>query len=340
MNFILSSETKKDGVLTRKFRFILHWRLNCAVKIPTKVKPEVFINEINDFKGFSQATTVDATKCFYQIPLDEKSSYAAAFKVEGVGVFRFIVAPFGVASMSAVAQGLLSVPVNVDRVNKLSNGFMPKNYLTTDDVLELRTNGQPSTIGETMSSHGIDMNKDKAESGPSVIFNGWSLDLERSELALKSTNASKLKSRILNFELNKSFVNLQALLGMIEFPAQVSREGKAQTFYLYDLLNRWRRKVEEGALGPDEKVSSIHVKAKEELSWWNSAADKPLVNFSKPRPSVAMQHMFSDASKSKCAVVLWEDGVKKTHTWNVPAGYFNFSKYKLYSEIINQNHPF
>ena len=66
INFILDSEKQVNGRMVRKFRLILHWKLNCAAKIPAKCKPEVFINDINELKDFDLATTVDAAKCFYR----------------------------------------------------------------------------------------------------------------------------------------------------------------------------------------------------------------------------------------------------------------------------------
>ena len=86
------------------------------------------------------------------------------------------------------------------------------------------------------------------------------------------------------------------------------------TFYLYDLLNRLRVKVESGEIAPDEKINPLSDAVAKELSWWNGAADQSLVNFNEPRPSTSVQNFFSDASKAQCAVTVWIDGVQRSYS--------------------------
>lgn len=198
--------TKKNGELRACFdgRKLNSVTIKDAYPLP---HIDSILNRLRDARYLS---SIDLRKAFWQIPLEQSSQEKTAFCVPGMGLFEFVVMPFGLSNSPQMLQRTMERILGLD----LLNGPV---FVYLDDIIIASPTFDEhiatlNLIRERLSLAGFRINLDKCEfCRPSLSFLGFIIDQQ----GLR-TDPDKV-SAIVNFRTPTNTTEIKRLIGLVSY---------------------------------------------------------------------------------------------------------------------------
>lgn len=165
---------------------------------------------LNQLRDSRYLTSIDLRKAFWQIPLEKSSREKTAFCVPGMGLFEFVVMPFGLSNSPQMLQRTMERLLGPD----LLNGSV---FVYLDDVIVASSTFEShiatlNLIGERLSQAGFRINLDKCEfCRSSLSFLGFVIDQD----GLR-TDPEKV-SAISTFKTPTNTTEIKRVMGLISY---------------------------------------------------------------------------------------------------------------------------
>ena len=208
--------------------------------------------------------------CFYQFFIDEASALKLRFSVdwdEGIQYYECCCLAMGMSASSYLVQSLNEV---------LVNRFMIKYdcycRVYCDDFWH--SSKAEIHFDHFASEYGLTFKSEKKESGSVISILGINFNLRRKTAQLDEQKATVIAESAKQFLLAKNLspAALSSFIGRIEYASQVCPSGRAQTFYLNQLLgdDSWRDfKSREDWMACEDNIIPIGQGLEQEILFWS-----------------------------------------------------------------------
>lgn len=208
------------------------------------------LNKLRDSRYLS---SIDLTKAFFQIPLDESSRAKTAFAVHGRGLFEFLVTPFGLKNSPKAMARLMDKVIGPD--------LAPYCFVYLDDIIiatptfELHIDVLKQVFHRLKNAN-LTVNLDKCEfCRSSLVFLGFVVD----EQGLR-TDPEKV-SAIINYPSPKNTTEIKRLIGLVSWYRRFIKDFSSICSPISDLLHG-RKKGQSITWTPEAEAAFSEIKSR------------------------------------------------------------------------------
>lgn len=165
---------------------------------------------LNRLRDSSYLSSLDLTKAFWQIPLEESSRPKTAFTVPGRGLFEFKVMPFGLSNSPQTLQRTMDALFGPDLLNNEVFVYLDDIVIASPDFdSHIQT---LTSVYERLKEAGFKINLEKCQfCRPSLSFLGFIVDHQ----GLR-TDPNKVDC-IVNYPVPNTTTEIKRLIGLISY---------------------------------------------------------------------------------------------------------------------------
>lgn len=227
---------KRDGSL----RLCCNYKNTLNPRIKDNKYPLPLIEDLlNALGGFSCFTSLDLSRAYLQLPLDEDSSYYTTVNTH-LGLFKFKKLPFGIKTAPALFQSIM---------DKILHGI-PNVVCYFDDILVFASNEQENLrilklVLKRLEEHNVEINWKKCK------FFEKTLEYLGHEISESGIRPSKTKTHaIVNAKIPTDLTSLRSFLGLVNFYGKFVKNLQSLLHPLHTLLKKgekflWTKECQE-----------------------------------------------------------------------------------------------
>lgn len=207
------------------------------------------LNRLRDARYLS---SIDLRKAFWQIPLEESSKEKTAFCVPGMGLFEFVVMPFGLSNSPQMLQRTMERILGPDLLNGPA-------FVYLDDVIIASPTFDShiatlNLICDRLSAAGFRINLDKCEfCRPSLSFLGFIID----QNGLR-TDPDKVNAMV-NFKTPTNTTEIKRMIGLVSYYRRFIKDFSSIAAPITSLLHH-RKKGQPIVWTPEAESAFQEIK--------------------------------------------------------------------------------